>query len=84
MSRTSFAEPADERGTFEVLNGAVNYIGDWAVSMKGAVRTVFIPATIAQALEAYPWLQKHRLFVSSLGREPVSMEWGQVRKLTRR
>jgi hypothetical protein len=74
-------EPVDERGTFEVLNGAVTYVGDWFVRFYGAEEEVAVnPKTILRAKTEYPWLEKYQLFVSLKGREPQPLAWEQVRE----
>ncbi len=72
-----YKEPADERSTFEVLNGVVNYIGDWFVSQKGAEVAVHL-ATIARAKTRFPWLERYQLFVAFPGRESSALSWGQL------
>ena len=87
VSNPIFPEPRDERGTFQVLNGAVNYLGDWdlrtsrAQEMSSASAKVTIDhASIFYAKRAYPWLEKYQLFVSVPGRDSYALSWTQVRE----
>jgi len=83
VGKTLYKEPADERGTFEVLNGVVNYIGDWFVTRQGVDVKVRLP-TILSEKRRYPWLEDHQLFVSVPGRESFALSWGQVDESARR
>ncbi len=78
VGKSVYLEPADERGTFEVLNGVVNYIGDWVLTAQSAQATVQL-ATIAREANKYPWLQSYQLFVCLPGREPFSLSWEKLR-----
>jgi hypothetical protein len=76
VGKTVYREP-DERSTFEILNGVVNYIGDWSVTQKGPEVATRL-ATIARAKKKYPWLAHYQLFVSFPGRESSALSWGQL------
>lgn len=78
VGKTVYIEPANEHGTFEVLNGVVNYIGDWLLTPQSAQATVKF-ATVSRELKKFPWLQSYQLFVCLPGREPFSLSWGQLR-----
>lgn len=75
----SFGEPANESSTFEVLNGVVNYIGDWYLT-RTDVRIAVNPATISGARKRYPWLEQYQLFASVPGRESFALSWRQVQE----
>lgn len=75
----TLGEPADESSTFEVINGVVNYIGDWYLT-RTDVRIAVNLATIAGTRRRYPWLEQYQLFVSVPGRESFALSWGQVQE----
>jgi hypothetical protein len=70
-------EPADERGAFQVMPGAVTYIGDWYVTLKRANLAAHLD-TIAIARKENAWLEHYPLFVSLVGREEARLPWEQV------
>jgi hypothetical protein len=82
VGKALYRKPADERGTFEIVNGAVNYIGDWFVDKQHVRFTVHLE-TIARFRRVYPWLEKYQLFVSIPGTESFALSWKQVPELRR-
>jgi hypothetical protein len=72
-------EPADLQGAFQVLPGAVTYIGEWWVTLQ-SVQLAARMDTIAKARDANPWLEHYPLFVALLGHDPARLPWDQVPK----
>ena len=82
----AFPVPKRPEDGFQLIPGAVNYIGDVigtinsgkqpAVSVKIEIRR----ETIVKVHGQCPWIEKYPLFVSMQGREPTSMSWLDVRE----
>lgn len=70
-------EPTDTHGTFQVQSGAVTYLGEWDVELRGVKVTVSVD-TIVRARKNLPWLEHYPLYVSMVGRNVVRLPWEQV------
>ena len=73
--------PSSADDSFEIVSGAVNYIGNWRMRVVSVDRHRIDPiigyetSTLQQYVEDYPELaNKHQVYVSMMGKEAISLD----------
>jgi len=72
--------PGSADDTFEVIAGAVNYIGDWTMRVDSSGRRGLDPViryekiTLERYVTEYPeFVNEHQIYLSMLGKEAISL-----------
>jgi hypothetical protein len=75
------SRPSSADDSFEIVPGAVNYVGDWKMHVVSAGRRRIDPiirletSTLQRYVEAYPELvNKHQVYVSMMGKKAISLD----------
>lgn len=79
--------PGSASDTFEIVPGAVNYVGDWTMRVLPSQRAGLDPiieydkSTLERYLEQYPeHANKYEIYLSVMGKEAISLQ--ELAKLT--